>query len=134
MKKLQKYKKIVQKLDNLSDLGRFGFKVKYVESVCGKIYINKAKKVVIKANYLCNDRAKSPKHAIPTVSVHNRHISQGKILIQPLADVSYRSVKRARKLFMNRLPYSVYMHLYDHFDFHDGNIAMYNRKPVIIDW
>ena len=130
MKKLVKYKKLVLKVKgDLGKLSQFGFKRTDVGGTTGEIFIHKKDKVVIKSNYLCS--RKTPSVAIPTVRLKVR----GSIInIQPLANVSKSAVKRAFDIFETTISYREYNILEDTFDLHDGNVGMFGKKAVMIDW
>ncbi len=129
MKKLDKYKTIVKTIKGeLKELKSYGFKFVRTKGVSGCIYVNKKKGVVIKANYAVNRR--KPVVAIPTVSVT---VNGEKILIQPLANVTAKARKKARRLLERNLPAKTYHNLNENYDMHDENIAMYRNKAVSID-
>ena len=135
MKKLDKYEKLVKKIKgDLSLLKNYGFKRKTVKnSVTGFIYVHPKTKVVIKCCYISTPHKRTPKEAIITKVIK---LTNGcdPIFIQPLARVSRRDQKMAMELFETKLSWRDYMTLEDTFDFHDGNVAMYNKQPVMIDW
>jgi len=91
------------------------------DSSSGGIYINETLGLVVKENYITVELKKSDrKFIIPTIFLD--HIS-----IQPLCKPYKREDFRKKatcKLFAK----------VRHADVHSGNVMLYNRKPVLVDW
>ncbi len=132
---LNSIKELIEKLDcRLSRLKDHGF-----ESKNDRIFINKTRRIVAKISYISersrNNNVVIPKHAIPTIILGNARVDEGfsggywKILIQPLADVSYEAACIAGKYLWDNHQKEM-----SEVDFHGGNYGIYNNNPVLIDW
>ncbi len=122
MKKLQKIKKLVSKLNSIEDLTNFGFvKRKVWDSSCGVIYIHQKKRIVVKMPNICYGK---PRAAITTVRFWK---GDELIFIQPLCCT--KKSRLAQKLL------GIDMGLHgDCHDLHSGNVGWYKGKPVVFDW
>ena len=116
-------------------LKNYGFVKQYTSSGSAVLFKNKKRKLIIKVGGVtsyshCNTKKEvkynTPKQAIPTIFSFlgsQKYI----IRIQPLADVSEQS----RKTAIEKLEKLAGV---NSFDFHSHNVAMYRKKPVLIDW
>lgn len=133
MKKLNKYKKILKnssKKDAIKYLLKNGF-YKKAGSFNGEVFINKKDRVVAKIG--CIICAEKPEEAIPTNQVDSYSEFETWI-IQPLAHVDAKSVKRAFEKLAKKYTPRGDGAFYDEVDFHEGNVGIYNNKAVFIDW
>lgn len=106
----------------LSNMEKLGFV--YVEkdnSSSGGIYINEKLGLVVKENYITADLDKHDrKFIVPTVFLDHISIQP---LCNPFKSYSYRS----------KMVDSFIRRLHDG-DVHSGNVMLYKRKPVLVDW
>lgn len=104
---------------NMIELG-----FKYVDKdncSSGGIYINEKLGLVVKENYITADLDEHDrKFIVPTIFLDH-------ITIQPLCKPFKSTAYRAKmvKSFLRRAHDG---------DIHSGNVMLYNRKPVLVDW
>jgi hypothetical protein len=105
----------------LSNMKKLGFEYVYKpDSTVGGIYVNKKLKLVVKENYIVEELDKTEKKDIvPTIFL-------GRIAIQPLCN-DFRKVAKKQDA-VKKLRTKVFA------DVHEGNVMIYNRKPVLVDW
>lgn len=122
---------------NIHDIeNEYGFRKWDRRGCSATVFLNKKQKVVVKFGGVTEiDMGyKHPKCAIPTVFFVN-HI--GIVTrIQPFADVKPTSSYKAWKHFYDTFNYNGVNSRLDYVgcDFKQGNVALYNNEPVIIDW
>lgn len=106
----------------LGKMEKLGFEYAYKENCSsGGIYINEKLGLVVKENFITADLDKHDrKFIVPTVFVNHIAIQP---LCNPFKSDSYR----------NKMVKSFYRRLHDG-DVHSGNVMLYKRKPVLVDW
>lgn len=132
MNKLEKTKTLLSKLKCLTELKNYGFVNKIRYGYPYRLWINEKDKIVVKQSYFAT--TKIPKRAIKTlfykIKEQNSHQSKIKVAIQPLADISKKTITKADNFF-DRNPKLIHKGFVD---YHPGNIAKYRNKYVLIDW
>jgi hypothetical protein len=119
---------------------QWGFSKKSHNGSSEYLYISKKLGIVIKIPYVASDSDAAPILAIPTAVIQlPNFVGEGEqIWIQPVADVSQKAIGRFLRIWGDWIASedSDEDFLYAHFgaDIHDGNYAMFNKKPVMIDW
>jgi hypothetical protein len=103
-----------------SEMTKLGFKYFRKRSSSGGIYVNKEKGLVVKENYITEDLTKQEmKYIVPTIFLDH-------IAIQPLCTPFRNAQKKHEET----------RRIEDHVsaDVHPGNVMLYNKKAVLIDW
>lgn len=129
MKKLRDVAKLVRRIKcRLEQLENYGFEKVKTNSASGRIWIHRAKRVVVKTPYLREYDA--PKFAIPTLrlpfSAREQHdFNSGPwVFIQPLANLKKSALAKVRLIDMG----------YYGGDLKAANVGWYRGKPVAFDW
>lgn len=116
MKKLQKWKNLLQKInreDIETELSKRGFKkISYRD-----IFMNKSERIVIKQSYLVGET--------PPDSIKIPTLTHKRWFIQPIA-ITNKKKQVAKKIILSKYPKAT--------DLHSGNYGWYRNKPVVFDW
>ena len=113
-------------------LKKMGFVSKKSDG-CGHpvIFIHKKFKVVVKRPYVAGDDHEVPEHGVETEFVMMPHAKENELIfIQPLVNVGLKARNKALDILC------AWEEDCDEFvsDLHEGNVGMYGKKPVRIDW
>lgn len=95
---------------------------------------NYHEKIVIKQSYIYGGgKGYNPTSAIPTILIENCEKLSCKILIQPMADISYEAIDEVFQILEEKVKQDEKDNNVI-FDYHDGNIGIWNGNAVMIDW
>lgn len=96
------------------------------------LYISPCGQFLIKLGYMGRDARIPAEHLIPTVYATTPEEDTYVWTLQPIADITYDSRQTAYRYFQGL---EVDGECFDDvYDAHDGNVAIWNGKPVLIDW
>ncbi len=104
-----------------------GWKEKHPPNDCVGIcyFVSPCNKYFLKQSYISGD-IKPNRHAIPTMIV--KQDGEHPWLLQPKANVSDNAVSKAYDYFIKKSGTERFS------DLHMGNVAIYKKKHVLIDW